>query len=53
LRKIIAIAEEGDRLHRKGMGPKLLFRLRYPKLYGIMDQTLAWLMNDYVKTSLA
>lgn len=49
IRKIVQIAEEGDRLHREGMGPELLFPLRYFELYAVLDKTLAQVMNAYVK----
>lgn len=49
IREIIGIAEEGDRLHRKGMCSKFLFPFKYPKLYSALDKNLAELMRDYVE----
>ena len=49
VKEIVGIAEEGDKLHRKGMGSKLFFPIRYPKIYKVLKKTLADLMNEYVK----
>jgi prolycopene isomerase len=47
--EILGIAEEVDKLHRKGKYSKLLFPFQYPKLYGVLDKNLADLMKGYVK----
>ena len=49
VREIVAISEEGDRLHGKGMCSRLLFPFKYPKIYKVLDKTLADVMNEYVK----
>jgi all-trans-retinol 13,14-reductase len=49
IREIVGIAEEGDRLHMKGKYSKFLFPFKYPKLYKVLNKTLADLMNEYVK----
>jgi prolycopene isomerase len=52
VREIVGIAEEGDKLHRQGMCARILFPFKYPMLYKVLDQTLADLMNEYVKDSV-
>jgi all-trans-retinol 13,14-reductase len=47
--EIVGIAKEGDKLHQKGMGSKLFFPIKYPKIYKVLKKTLADLMNEYVK----
>ncbi|MGD2126745.1 MAG: NAD(P)/FAD-dependent oxidoreductase [Desulfobacteraceae bacterium] len=47
--EIIGIAQEGDKLHRRGKFSKLTFPFRYPKLYGVFNQTLSEFMNGYTK----
>ena len=37
------------RLQQNGMGPKIFFPFRYPKLYRVLDQTLAEFMGKHVK----
>lgn len=48
--EIIAIAEEGQKLHqKKGKIIKPLFPVQYPKMWKIRDKTLAQLLDDYVQ----
>ena len=49
VKEIVGIAEESDKLHQKGMGSRLFFPIRYPKIYKVLKKTLADLMNEYVK----
>jgi prolycopene isomerase len=49
--EIVGIAEEGDRLHRRGKFSKLTFPFRYPKLYKVLNKTLAEFMSEYTKDS--
>ena len=48
--EMIGIAEEADRLHRKGSFFKLIFPLQYRKMWNVRKKTLEDLMNEYVKT---
>ncbi|UCF84825.1 MAG: NAD(P)/FAD-dependent oxidoreductase [Desulfobacteraceae bacterium] len=47
--EMIGIAEEADRLHRKGGFFKLIFPIQYRKMWNVRNKTLADLMNEYVK----
>ena len=47
--KMIAIAGEADRLHRKGSYFKLIFPIQYRKMWNVRNKTLADLLDDYIK----
>jgi phytoene dehydrogenase-like protein len=48
--EIIAIAEEGNRLHqKKGRVIKPLFPVQYPHMWKVRDKTLAQLLDAYIK----
>ena len=47
--EMIGIAEEADRLHKKGGFFKLIFPIQYRKMWNVRNKTLADLMNEYVK----
>ena len=49
VKEIVGIAEEGDKLHQKGMGSKLFFPIKYPKIYKVLKKTLADLLSEHVK----
>ncbi|MBW2093391.1 MAG: NAD(P)/FAD-dependent oxidoreductase [Deltaproteobacteria bacterium] len=46
---VMEIAEEADRLHRKGMPSKFTFPFRYPKIYQSYNKTLSKLMDPHIK----
>lgn len=49
VKEIVSVAEEGDRLHQKGMPPKIIFPIKYPKLYKWLNKSLSELMQVYIK----
>jgi prolycopene isomerase len=49
IKEIVGIAEEGDRLHRKGRYSKLLFPFQYPKMWNALKKNLDQLMDGYVR----
>ena len=49
IKEIVGIAEEGDKLHRRGRFSKLTFPFRYPKLYRVFNKTLEDFMSEYTK----
>jgi prolycopene isomerase len=46
---VLNIAEESDRLHRKGTYSILTFPFKYPKMFNIRNKTVAEMMDGYVK----
>jgi len=49
IHEVLSINEEADQLHRKGKFTKVLFPFQYPRMWKILDKTLAEMLNDYVK----
>lgn len=47
--EMTGIAEEAERVHRKGSFFKLIFPIQYRKMWNVRNKTLADLMNEYVK----
>jgi len=47
--EVVGIAEEADRLYRKGKFSKVLFAVQYPKMFKAHNKTLAELINKHIK----
>ncbi|MBN2141522.1 MAG: NAD(P)/FAD-dependent oxidoreductase [Desulfovibrionaceae bacterium] len=47
------LAQEMNEMYAKGPGPKLLFPLRFPTLWGIRDKTLAQVVDRFVTSAQA
>ncbi len=49
VQEVLDISEEAGKVQKSGMGPNIFFPFRYPKLYRVLDQTLAEFMGEHVK----